>query len=206
MPDNMTFEDAAALPHAAMLAWQGLEILGIRPGNKVLINGAGGGVGSLIIQMIPKGVEVSGVDSLQKLEQMKSWGYDHVYDYAAVNFTRLNKKYDAILDVKTMQGPWDYARALKNGGCYVTVGGTIPQLLRLLAGAPLVKLIRNRSLKVLGLKPNKGLVHVSQMYEQGTLKPALDGPYPMDKIPELIPYFAKGKHVGKIIIRIPDRI
>jgi NADPH:quinone reductase-like Zn-dependent oxidoreductase len=187
-----------------MLAWQGLKMMGIREGQEILINGAGGGVGSQLIQMIPEGIVVSGVDHTSKMEQMKSWGYHLVFDYTKVNFTRTGKHYDAILDVKTLQGPWDYARALKSGGKYVTVGGTIPRLLRLITAAPLVQLVRNRKLRILSLKPNKDMIEVNRLFNRGSLEPIIDGPYPMDKIPELIQYFAHGKHTGKVIVKISD--
>ena len=202
MPEGMSFEQAAALPHASMLAWQGLKMMGIREGQEILINGAGGGVGSQLIQMIPKSVNVSGVDHTSKMDQMKSWGYHHVLDYTKVNFTRMGKQYDAILDVKTLQGPWDYARALKPGGCYVTVGGSVPTLLRLITAAPLVKLIKNRRLKILSLKPNKDMIQVSRLFTEGKLIPVIEGPYPLDKIPELVHYFAAGRHRGKVVIKI----
>ncbi len=205
MPEGMSFNQAAALPHASMLAWQGLKMLEIREGQEILINGAGGGVGSQFIQMIPSGVKVCGVDHTSKLEQMKSWGYHDVIDYTKDNFTRLGIQYDAILDVKTMQGPWDYARALKPGGKYVTVGGTVPRLLRLITAAPFIRLFKNRRLHVLALKPNKDMIQVKRLFNNGKLRPVIDGPYPMEKIPELIHYFAKGEHSGKEIIKISNK-
>ncbi len=124
-PASMSFEEAAAIPQAAMLAVQGLIDKGkIRPGQKLLINGAGGGVGTFAVQIAKLyGVEVTGVDSTGKLDMLRSMGFDHVIDYTKEDFTKNDKCYDLILDVKTNRSMFAYARALCRHGVYVTVGG-----------------------------------------------------------------------------------
>lgn len=202
MPDSMPFTDAACLPHAGLLAWQAMQLGEIK--GQVLVNGAGGGVGCLAIQLMQDyDLEVTGVDSLAKLPQLASWGYDHVIDYKQVDFTQTGKQYDVILDVITSRSPWSYARALKLGGRYVTVGGTMPRLISLLVNAPLISLIRKRNVKVLGLKPNKGLDYISNAYHEGKIKPVVDGPYALHEIPRLISYFENNEHVAKVVIEIP---
>src|SRR5687768_16951394 len=124
-PPRMTFEQAAALPQAGQLAVQGLFAAGpLRPGLKILINGAGGGVGTIGVQIAKaQGAEVTGVDSAMKLEMMRSIGFDHVIDYQTEDFTKNGKCYDLIVDTKTTRSPAEYARSLNPGGTYASVGG-----------------------------------------------------------------------------------
>ncbi len=126
-PASMSFEVASAIPQAAMLAVQGLIDKGkIKQGQKLLINGAGGGVGTFGVQIAKLyGVEVTGVDNTGKQDMMRSMGFDHVIDYTKEDFTKNGKCYDLILDVKTNRSMFDYARALCPHGVYVTVGGSI---------------------------------------------------------------------------------
>jgi len=124
----MTFEEAASIPQAAMLAVQGLIDKGkIQSGQKLLINGAGGGVGTFALQIAKLyGVEITGVDNSGKLEMLRSMGFDHVIDYQQEDFTKNGKQYDLILDVKTNRSMFDYVRALRPDGKYVTVGVQCP--------------------------------------------------------------------------------
>src|SRR5687768_4425933 len=124
-PARMTFEQAAALPQAGQLAVQGLAANGpLKPGQKILINGAGGGVGTIGVQLAKaQAVEVTGVDRASKHEMMRSVGFDHVIDYEKEDFTRTGRRYDLILDTKTNRSPFEYARALTPKGTYATVGG-----------------------------------------------------------------------------------
>lgn len=198
-PPSMPFEDATALPHAALLALQGFELGKLSKGQKILINGAGGGVGTLGLQMAKlHGAEVSGVDTGPKLEKMKALGYDHVLDYKKTDFTRVNNKYDLILDTKTTHSPWAYKRVLNPGGMYVTVGGKLWRLLQLL----IARMFGSKNLKILSLKPNEGLEQVNHMYIQDQLKPTIDGPFPLEQVPQRIRYFGEGKHAGKVVISL----
>ncbi len=199
-PDQMTFEEAAALPHAALLALQGFAMGQFQKDQKILINGAGGGVGMFGLQMAKaQGAEVSGVDTGVKLEMMKSMGFDRVIDYKTTDFTQAGERYDFILDTKTNRAPGAYKRALKPGGRYVTVGGKLGRLLQLVTA----RALGHKSLHILSLKPNDGLEQISQMYKRGELKPVIDGPYPLEKVPWAIRYFGEGKHTGKVVISLP---
>ncbi len=196
-PPEMSFEEAAALPHAALLAWQGFKKGQLRKGQHILINGAGGGVGTLGVQMAKiYANRVTGVDTGEKLEMMQNIGFDEVIDYKETDFTSTGKRYDLILDTKTNRPPSAYKRALNPGGTYVTVGGKIGRLVQLLWA----RFLGNKSLHILALKPNEGLEDVSRLFCEGKLKMVLDGPYPFEKIPWAIRYFGEGRHSGKVII------
>lgn len=200
-PVNVSHVDAAALPHAGLLALQGLLDKGkVKAGQSVLINGAGGGVGTLGIQILKSfGVTVAGVDSAAKLDLMRSLGFDSVMDYRTVDFTRTGEQYDLILDTKSNRSVFNYARCLKKHGTYVTVGGSMPRLFEILV---LGSLFTSKKLRVLALQPNRGLDRLSALVENGQLKPVVDGPYALDKAPELIQYFGEGRHLGKIVVEL----
>src|SRR5688572_17625797 len=124
-PARMTVEQAAALPQAGQLAVQGRAANGpLKPGQTILINASGGGVGTIGVQLAKvHDVEVTGVDRASKLEMMRGVGFDHVIDYEQEDFTRTGRRYDLILDTKTNRSPFEYARALTPKGTYATVGG-----------------------------------------------------------------------------------
>ncbi len=206
-PSNISFNDAAALPHAGLLALQGLVELGkVKSGQRVLINGAGGGVGTLGIQILKSyEVEVTGVDSDAKLGLMKSLGFDSVMDYKKTDFTSTGEKYDLILDTKSNRSVFKYARSLTRNGTYVTVGGTMSRLLEIVFVGSLFSLFTGKKLRVLGLKPNKGLERITELAEQGQIRPVIDGPYRFDKLPELIQYFGEGKHLGKVVVELENQ-
>jgi NADPH:quinone reductase-like Zn-dependent oxidoreductase len=199
-PSFISFEDAAALPHASLLAWQSLVDMGrISEGMDILINGAGGGVGTYALQIAKTfNCHVTGVDSGSKGEMMKKIGFDEVIDYQKEDFSRSGKKYDLIIDAKTTRGPFSYHRCLKSDGKYITVGGSPGHLIRLL----LSKIFFGRQINILSLKPNKGLEHIIDHYQSGKLKTQIDGPYSFENIPELIRYFGEGLHKGKIVVRL----
>jgi NADPH:quinone reductase-like Zn-dependent oxidoreductase len=203
-PASMSFEEAAAIPQAGMLAVQGLIDKGkIKQGQKLLINGAGGGVGTFGIQIAKLyGVEVTGVDSTAKLDMMRSLGFDHVIDYTKEDFTRNGKCYNLILDVKTNRSMFAYARALCRNGVYVTVGGSLPRLFQSLLLAPWIRLTRKKHTRLVALKTNKDLAYMNELYESGKLKVVIDGPYKLEQLPEAFRLFGKAAHKGKIVISI----
>jgi len=203
-PISMTFEEAAAIPQAAMLAVQGLLDKGkLKPGQKVLINGAGGGVGTFAIQIAKSyGVEMTGVDSAAKLEMLQSLGYDHVIDYTRKDFTRNKKKYDLILDAKTNRSMFDYVRALRPRGIYVTVGGEIGRLFQALILGPLISIVSKKKIAIVALKVNKDLAYMNELFETGKLKPVIDGPYTLEEVPDTFRLFDKGAHKGKVVITV----
>ena len=202
-PLALGFDEAAALPHASTLAIQGLEDLGqLKEGQKVLINGGGGGVGSLGVQLAKlKQCEVTGVDSMEKLDMMKSIGYDHVLDYKKVDFTKNTDKYDLILDCKTGKNALSYLPILKSEGRYVTIGGSVLKLIGVLFWGKVFTLFSSKKLLILSLKPNQGLERMAELLEQNKIKCIIDGPYPLEETARLIQYFGNGEHQGKIVIR-----
>jgi NADPH:quinone reductase-like Zn-dependent oxidoreductase len=203
-PSNISHNDASALPHAGLLALQGLVEQGkVKSGQNVLINGAGGGVGTLGIQILKSyGVKVTGVDSDEKLDLMKSLGFDKVMDYNKTDFTDTGEKYDLILDTKSNRSVFKYARSLKKNGTYITVGGLMYRLIEIAFLGSILSLFTRKKLSVLIHKPNEGLDRITKFVEDGQIRPVIDGPYAFDKIPELIQYFGEGKHLGKIVIEI----
>jgi NADPH:quinone reductase-like Zn-dependent oxidoreductase len=201
-PATMSFEQAAAIPQAAMLAVQGLIDKGkIQSGQKLLINGAGGGVGTFGVQIAKQyGVEVTGVDSTSKLDMMRSIGFDHVIDYTKEDFTRNGQRYDLILDAKTNRSMFNYARALSPNGTYVTVGGSLGLLLQALLLAPLIRMISKKHIRIVALKQNKDLAYMNELFEAGKVKSIIDGPYKLHELPEAFRIFSKASHKGKLVI------
>lgn len=201
---GMTFVEAAAIPQAAMLALQGLRAMGpIRPGQKLLINGAGGGVGTFAIQLANVyGLEVTAVDSPGKLDMLHSMGAAHVIDYTREDFTRNGKLYDLILDVKTTRSILDCARALSHNGTYVTVGGSLIRLFQALLLRPWISMTRKKNIRVLGLKPNEGLTEMKELFEAGRVAPVIDGPYELSEVPKAFRHFGERSHKGKVVVSL----
>ena len=202
-PARMTFVQAAALPQAGQLAVQGLCAAGpLKAGQKILINGAGGGVGTIGVQLAkPHGVEVTGVDSAMKLEMMRSIGFDHVIDYQQEDFTKNGKCYDLIVDTKTTRTSSEYERSLNPGGTYATVGG--PEM-KVLFGIMLAGwargLVTGKRIRLVGLKANRELPYLNEQFEAGHLVPVIDGPYPLDQGADALRHFGNGNHLGKVVI------
>ncbi|MCK0146244.1 NAD(P)-dependent alcohol dehydrogenase [Arenibacter sp. F26102] len=203
-PQALSFEEAAAIPHASCLALQALRDLGkIKEDQKVLINGGGGGVGTIGLQIAKLyNCEVTGVDSQEKVATMTSLGFDHVLDYKKVNFTKAGDRYDLILDCKTNKASLSYLKALNPTGRYVSIGGKPFNLIGLLLWGKLVPLFSSKRLKILALKSNIGLDYICDLLAQQKIQCQIDGPYPLEDAGRLIQYFGEGKHKGKIVISI----
>ena len=202
-PANMTFEQAAAIPQAGMLAVQALIDVGqIRPRQKVLLNGAGGGVGTLALQIAKKryDAEVTVVDRADKLDMLGALGADHVIDYRQVDFARNGRTYDLVVDVKTNRSPFAYARALSPKGAYVTVGGSVPRLLQTAMLGPVISRLSGKQVRVVGLKPNKDLAYINQLFEAGELAPVIDRQYTIADVAEAFRRFGAADHKGKIVV------
>jgi len=201
-PATMSFEEAAAIPQAAMLAVQGLIDKGkIHAGQKLLINGAGGGVGTFGVQIAKLyGIEVTGVDSTGKLDMLRSLGFDHVIDYTREDFTKNGQQYDLILDAKTNRSMFDYARALSPHGVYVTVGGSTGRLFQSLLVGPWISMVNKKHIRLVALKTNKDLIYMNQLFEAGKVKPVIDGPYKLENFHEAFRIFDKAEHKGKVVI------
>jgi len=201
-PAAMSFEQAASIPQAAMLAVQGLIDKGkIHAGQKLLINGAGGGVGTFGVQIAKLyGIEITGVDSTAKLDMLRSIGFDHVIDYTQKDFTKNGQHYDLILDAKTNRSMFDYSRALTPNGIYVTVGGSISRLLQALFLGPWISMINKKHIRIVSLKTNKDLIFMNELFEAGKVKPVIDGPYKLGEFHEAFRIFDKAEHKGKVVI------
>ncbi|OUR91233.1 alcohol dehydrogenase [Flavobacteriales bacterium 34_180_T64] len=203
-PNSMSFEEAASIPHAAMLALQGLLDVGqIKDGQKILINGGGGGVGSFGLQIAKLyNTEVTGVDTGEKLKAMETQGFDNVIDYKKDDFTKRNQQYDLILDCKTNRSLWKFLKVLEPEGKYVSIGGKSGNLLQMLYMSPILKLFSKKRVYMVMLKANKDLEYINQLYEDNKIKCVIDGPYSFDKIPWAIQRFGDGLHNGKIVITV----
>jgi len=201
-PSSMTFEQASAIPQAGMLAVQGLIDKGqIKSGQKILINGAGGGVGTFGVQIAKlHNIEVTGVDSTGKLEMMRSVGFDHFIDYTREDFTKNKETYDIILDNKTNRSIFAYLPSLTPKGKYVTTGGSMVRLLQIAIIGPLISKFSKKKIHIVLLKPNKDLAYLSDQFEAGKMKPVIDGPYKLAELPDVMRYYGEAKHKGKIVI------
>lgn len=203
---SMSFVQAAAIPHAGMLALQGVAAGGqLRSGHRVLINGAGGGVGSIAIQLLKdQNIEVTGVDSAAKLDVMRLWGFDHVLDYRAQDFTRNGQSYDLIIDAKTDRSPADYERALNTNGVYATVGGQVSHLLRIALSGLRINRPRDKKLRVIALQANRDLAYFNKLFEAGTFKPVIDSEFAFTTkgVRDAFHHFEAAAHKGKIVVRI----
>lgn len=203
-PTALSFEEAAAIPHAALLALQALQYKGkISEGQQILINGGGGGVGTFGFQLAKNmHCHITGVDSGDKLEMMLSMGYDKVIDYTKEDFTKNGEQYDLVLDCKTNRSAFAYARSLKPTGKYITIGGKPGSLINVTIIGKLISLFSKKKLQVLMLRSNEGLDYITDLYQQQKLKCTIDGPYTLSDILQLIQYFGEGKHKGKIVVKI----
>jgi NADPH:quinone reductase-like Zn-dependent oxidoreductase len=206
-PASMTFEEAAAFPQAALVALQNLrDKRQIEPGQKVLINGAGGGVGTFAVQIAKTyGAEVTGVDSTRKLEMLRSIGADHVIDYTQEDFTQSGQQYDLILDVVAYRSIFDYKRALSPNGIFVFVGGSTAAIFQAFFLGPLISLTGSKKMGVVYTqRPNKkeDLVFIKDLFEAGKVVPVIDRRYPLSELPEALRYLEEGHALGKVVITV----
>ncbi len=203
---GMTFEEAAALPQAGLLALQGLRDKGqIRKGQRVLINGAGGGSGTFAVQIAKYfGAEVTGVDSTRKLGMLGSIGADHVIDYPQEDFTKNGQRYDLILDVVTYRSIFDYKRALTPKGIYVMLGGgSWARVFQTMFLGPLISMTGSKKMGILMHKPNiKDLNFMKELFEAGKVVPVIDGHYTLSEVADALRYFGEGHVQGKAVITV----
>ena len=204
-PANVSFEQAAAMPIAAFTALQGLRDAGkIRPGQRVAIDGASGGVGTFAVQLAKTfGAEVTAVCSTGKLDTMRALGADHVVDYTREDFTRDGRRYDLILAANGYHSIFDYRRALAPGGIYVmTGGGGIPMLQAIFLG-PLLSLVGGKKLRMKGAKSDKQDLSVLRgLLETGKITPLIDRTYPLSETAEAVRYLEEGHARGKVVLRV----
>ncbi len=202
---KMTFEEAAAIPHTAVLALQGLRYKGqIHKGQKVLINGAGGGAGTIAVQIAKSfGAEVTGVDSTSKLDMMRSIGADQVIDYTQEDFTKNEQRYDLILDFAAYHSIFDYKRALSPKGIYVMVGGSSRVFQGVMFLGRLISMTGSKKMGILMHRPNTNdLVLMKELLEAGKVVPVIERRYPLSEVPEALRYFGEGHAKGKLVITL----
>lgn len=207
-PSSMTFDQAAAIPQAAVLALQGLRKKGqFQAGQTVLINGAGGGVGTFAVQIAKlHGTIVTCVDSTVKLDMLKAMGADHVIDYTQEDFIKTGRSYDMILDVVGNRSILDYKRILNPAGTYVMVGGSVSLISQILFIGPLISKMEGKNMKILVHKPNKQDQNLLQeLFADGKVNPVIDRRYSLGQVAEAIKYLGEGHAKGKVVIIVEHK-
>jgi NADPH:quinone reductase-like Zn-dependent oxidoreductase len=208
-PRNVSFEQAASVPIAAITALQALRDKGkIHAGQKVLINGASGGVGTFAVQIAKSfGAEVTGVCSTKNLELVRSIGADHVIDYTREDFTKGPERYDLILDTVSTHSPLEYKRAMKANGIYVMVGSTEPGnwfgfFLKPIEGMLMGPFVSQQFGMMLAELNREDLAILADLMQSGKLTPVIDRRYPLSETAEALRYLEKGHARGKVVVTV----
>ncbi|MHA2030633.1 MAG: NAD(P)-dependent alcohol dehydrogenase [Candidatus Kariarchaeaceae archaeon] len=203
-PISLTFEEAATIPQAGVLALQGIRgKTPPHPGQEVLINGAGGGVGTFAIQIAKYyGAEVTAVDNASKSDMMRSIGADHIIDYTKEDFTKTKKQYDLILDVVAKRSVFAYRRALKPRGIYRMVGGTTGKIFQILILGSLISRFSSKKVGIMMGKPNmkEDMEFLTELYETKNVVPIIDKTYSLNEVAEALLYLENGHAQGKLVI------
>jgi NADPH:quinone reductase-like Zn-dependent oxidoreductase len=200
-PANITFEEAATVPQAALVALQGLRDKGgIQPGQKVLINGASGGNGTFAVQIAKSfGAKVTGVCSTRNLDLVRSIGADHVIDYTQEDFTKSGQQYDLIFDIAGNRSVSDYLRALRPRGTYVACAISPVALLL----GPLISMLGSKKVIQLSHNPDvKDLIFVKELLKAGKVVPVIDKRYPLSEVAKALRNYKDGHSQGKIVITV----
>lgn len=201
---EMSFEQAAALPQAGLLAMQGLRYKKpLLAGQHLLINGAGGGVGPIALQYAKSiGATVTCVDREEKFNMLRSLGADELIDYRKTDYTKTGIQYDYILDVTARRYVSDYKRALKPGGVFAMIGGSMGGLLfQMMVLQPFLSKYRKKKLGIMGYHVSKeGLDELSQLFNDGKISPVIDRSFPLAATADAFRYYQQGIFTGKIII------
>jgi NADPH:quinone reductase-like Zn-dependent oxidoreductase len=205
-PANVSFEAAAAVPVAAFTALQGLRDKGqIQPGQKVLIDGASGGVGTVAVQIAKSyGAEVTAVCSTRNLDLMRSIGADHVIDYRREDFTKNGQRYDLILAVNGYHPMLAYRKALSPKGICVVAGGSLAQIFQAMLLGPLLSRVGSKKIGFMGIaaSPKKDLLVIKELLEAGKLIPVIDKCYPLHETAEAMRYLVEEHARGKVVITV----
>jgi NADPH:quinone reductase-like Zn-dependent oxidoreductase len=204
-PNNVSYEEAAAVPMAGVTALQALRNKGnIQPGQKVLIYGASGGVGTFAVQIAKAfDAEVTGVCSTRNVEILRSIGADHVIDYQRENFSQSQEKYDLILGVNGNQPLSIYKRALNPNGIFLHVGGSGEQLYQTMIQGPWTSIIGSKKIgNILQRANQKDLIYIKELLESGSVKPVIDRKYKLSEITHAFNYFSEGHAQGKVVITV----
>ncbi len=203
MPAGLSYEQAAALPQAGAIALQGIQDkAGLRPGQQVLVNGAGGGSGMYAIQLAKlSGAEVTGVDNAEKLEFMRSLGADRVIDYTREDFTASGRAYDMILDLAAHRSAFAYRGSLAPGGRYLYVGGSAGTLLQVLLLGPVLGRADGKKIRLLAVRLGaKHLAPLVELCQAGKITIVIDRRYPLSQVPRALRYLGEGHAKGKVVI------
>jgi NADPH:quinone reductase-like Zn-dependent oxidoreductase len=202
MPAGMTYEEAAALPQAGAIALQGIWETGqVQPGQRVLVNGAGGGSGMYAVQLAKlRGADVTGVDNAGKLEFIRSLGADHVIDYTRADFTRNGRSYDLILDLAAGRSALAFKGSLAPGGRYLYVGGSAATLVQVLLIGPLMGRAEGKRLRLLAVRLGaERLGPLVALCQAGTIATVIDRRYRLREVPEALRYLGEGHARGKLV-------
>jgi len=200
-PANLTFEEAAAAPMAALTALQGLRDKGgIQARQKVLINGASGGVGTYAVQIAKSfETEVTGVCSALKMDLVRSIGADYVVDYTQQDVTKNKQQYDLIFDIAAYRSISDYKRILSPGGKYVLAGGSMARIFQLMFKS----MMRAKNMKLIVANANqKDLLFIAELMSAGKVKSIIDKRYPLNETAEALRYLEEGHARGKVVISV----
>jgi len=202
-PANLSFEESATLPTAGCTALQGLRKGRIERAQRVLINGASGGVGLFAVQIAKTfGTEVTAVCSTRNVDVVRSIGADHVIDYTKDDFATQGQRYDLILAANGDRSIWDYRRALTADGCYAMTGGSNRQLIDALLLGPLLSIRRQQFGNVL-VKPSQAdLLVLKELCEAGKVRPVIDRRFPLSEVPSAVRYVEDGHARGKVVISL----
>jgi NADPH:quinone reductase-like Zn-dependent oxidoreductase len=207
-PASMTFEEASTYPQAAIIPLQTLRDKGkVQPGQKVLINGAGGGQGTFAVQIAKYyGAEVTGVEHSRKLDMLRSIGADHVIDYTDEDYTKSGQRYDLIFDFVANRSVFDYRRALSPEGQFMIVGGSLGTFLQVVVLGTLMSKIGSKKLGLNKYEPNnrEDLAELADLFEAGKVVPVIDRHYPLSEVPEALRYLEKGLALGKLVITMGE--
>lgn len=206
-PTGLTFEEAAAFPQSAVIALQGIRDKGqVQPGQKVLINGAGGGAGTFAVQLAKLfGAEVTGVDNPRKLDMLRAIGADHVIDYTQEDFTKNGQRYDLILDLVAYRSVFAYNRALNTNGNYFAVGGSLATMFQILLLGSRIGKAEGKNIRLLMVRPNTNdLLFMTGLYEARKVAPVIDRYFSLSQVPEALRYLGAGYAKGKIIITVEN--
>lgn len=204
-PESISFEEAAAVPMAGVTALQGLRDKGnIQPGQKVLINGASGGVGTFAVQIAKAlGAEVTGVVSTRNVNILKSLGADDVIDYTKEDFTKNPKKYDLILGVNGHHPISAYKKSLNQNGKFIHVGGSSSQMFQAIIQGPWISKTGNKKVSIMLQRANQqDLIVMKKLLEDGKVKPVIDRTFSLSELPEAFKYFEQGHAQGKVVITV----
>lgn len=204
-PADMPFGEAAAVPLASVTALQAMRDAGkLQPGQKVLINGASGGVGTFAVQIAKAlGAEVTAVCSTSKAAQAKALGADHVVNYTLADVTRQTERFDLILDIAAFRPPGDYKRILSPGGAYIFIGGSMGSAMKLILFGGVISRFAGRKYASMMARPNsRDLEFIRELMDAGKVRPVIDRKYSFEELPAAIRYLEEGHARGKIVISI----